>query len=176
MRNIISGLEKSIKEENWYSALFILVTIPDMCAKAEYPNNNKVGVRYRNWITSNFYQVNQIYENHLCSDDFYALRCSVLHEGNTNIEGQSAHKRVKHIGLLGDGTHLLTFGSINVGSELDGKRLLYMSVKQLAIDMIKAYNYWYDKVKEKDSVIDSFKNEVSITDQKRIGNNAISIK
>ena len=46
MRHFISAVNKSLENENWYAALFIALTLPDICGKIQYPYLNSSEKRY----------------------------------------------------------------------------------------------------------------------------------
>lgn len=50
MYNFLDALELCAKSNNWYGALFISLTLPDICAKIEYPLEKKSSSkRYIDW-------------------------------------------------------------------------------------------------------------------------------
>ncbi|MDM1033838.1 hypothetical protein HXZ91_05005 [Myroides odoratimimus] len=142
MKHLIESLDQAVHDENWYSALFFLVTIPDICSKLEFPKQRSTKLRYSDWIENYLYKVDPDYEKHICGVDFYALRCSLLHEGNSDIEGQTAARRIEHIRFLKNTSHLATIKDSYSKSDLDGKHILVLSVKQLSSDIIQAYHLW----------------------------------
>ncbi|AIF51988.1 hypothetical protein [Pelosinus sp. UFO1] len=95
----VDAVRKSINEQNWYAALALALALPDMCSKLESPNLLNTGMRYKNWY--NKYMLlkytrkigaNETTHVFLNADDFYALRCSYLHQGSQDITGQKARK------------------------------------------------------------------------------------
>ncbi|WP_166110979.1 hypothetical protein [Pseudoalteromonas sp. Z9A5] len=53
MDRFVSSIRKSIEDENWFSALFLALALPDICGALEKPPTGKrgeVGERYRNWF------------------------------------------------------------------------------------------------------------------------------
>lgn len=49
INRIIKEIDSSIKNENFLAALALALTLPDICGKAEYPNESKTSVRYKEW-------------------------------------------------------------------------------------------------------------------------------
>ncbi len=47
--NIIDEVNKSLDNNLYFAALSLVLTIPDICGKAEYPNKG-VGERYITWF------------------------------------------------------------------------------------------------------------------------------
>ncbi|SEL51057.1 hypothetical protein SAMN02910353_02778 [Ruminococcus sp. YRD2003] len=92
----IKSIRKSLANDNYLAALALALTIPDICGQVEFPNESKVGKRYKDW-----------YNKYCCTEyngpqspnvvttlpklpDFtaencYKLRCAVLHSGNIEI-------------------------------------------------------------------------------------------
>lgn len=96
MENFIKALEASLTSKNWYSVLFISLTLPDICGKVDYP---ETGSKQRtiNWFNKYIgpnYRTNALESDRvfLSGADFYALRCALLHEGQDNISTQRARE------------------------------------------------------------------------------------
>jgi len=140
MKNIVKGLEESIEANNWYGALFISLTIPDICSKIESPNEN-TNVRYPRWFEQ--YR-HSSYEKHLSGRDCYALRCTLLHEGSQTIETQRIKETIDHFTFSGKGSHLISFSGVFVGSDDDGKNSCHLSTHQFSLDMINSYKDWLE--------------------------------
>lgn len=91
-------IEKTVKEiraalDNrlYFIALMSALTLPDICGKAEYPDEKSTGNRYKKWINKyvNSREVGK-YEysaiRGLEADIIYKLRCNLLHQGTPNVE------------------------------------------------------------------------------------------
>jgi len=95
----LDSITKSLESKNWYAALFIALTIPDICGALEHPNE-KSGTRYVNWYNKYMLpKYSSIILQHvfLSGDDCYALRCSLLHEGTGDIEKQKISKTLESV-------------------------------------------------------------------------------
>ena len=96
MNHFIEALESSLDTQNWYSVLFISLTLPDICGKIDEPNETSKK-RTINWFNK---YLKPIYTSNIGADhrehiflsgsDFYALRCAYLHEGSDDITSQNA--------------------------------------------------------------------------------------
>jgi len=96
MKQLIDSVESSLKERNWPAALNSTLTLPDIAGKISYPITAS-GKRYADWFDE---YVGAKYKSEvgaghnvhtfLSGKDCYALRCSLLHEGSSNIKEQSA--------------------------------------------------------------------------------------
>lgn len=100
MENFVSALKKAIDNENWYGALLIALTIPDICGKIESPKE-KSGTRYCSWVKKYLepkytFWIGTHDQGHkhifLSATDCYALRCAYLHEGSDDITEQAARE------------------------------------------------------------------------------------
>lgn len=102
MNNFINAIEKSLEEENWYAALALALALPDICANVFAPEAGSMS-RYVDWY--NTYLLNKYTsyigpdkQQHifLSGEDCYALRCSLLHEGSSDISRQRAKKALEN--------------------------------------------------------------------------------
>lgn len=138
MNDILSALQLSVESKNWYGALIIALTIPDICFKienSELPTNK----RYPAWFDKYKYEK---YNDHLTGRDCYALRCSYLHEGSHIIEGQSIREDINKFSFSPKGIHLISFKGISVGSKEYGKNICHLAVKSFCEDMIRFAENW----------------------------------
>lgn len=96
MKRLIESVENSLLSQNWYGALFISLSLPDICGKMETPDKFS-GERYVNWFDRYMLdkytrEIGPQREKHtfLSGSDCYALRCALLHEGVGDITAQRA--------------------------------------------------------------------------------------
>jgi hypothetical protein len=140
MKNIIDAIDESLKTKNWYSALVLSLILPDICGKLEEPTKNS-SIRYTEWFGK--YLGNK-YQGFLTGNDCYALRCSFIHEGSSDIEQQKKQEILDKFVFIDDGPHLNLFKNCHLGDpQFDGKDFLQMSVKEFSHDMINAVNNWF---------------------------------
>lgn len=97
MDALIKALEMAIAAKNWYGALFIALSVPDICGYLENPHE-KSQARYERWFeqyTLPKYRSQGVYAPvhvFLSPADCYALRCALLHEGREEIIEQKARE------------------------------------------------------------------------------------
>lgn len=91
-------IEKTVKEiraalDNrlYFIALMSALALPDICGKAEYPDEKYTGNRYKNWL--NKYVNSREFGKYeypaiqgLEAEIIYKLRCNLLHQGTPNVE------------------------------------------------------------------------------------------
>jgi hypothetical protein len=95
MDRFVASIRKNIETENWYAALFIALTMPDICGKMAYPDIEYSGPRYKKWFDGNLADINKTdimgtEVVFLTATDCWALRCSLLHQGTDDITEQKA--------------------------------------------------------------------------------------
>lgn len=90
---IIDEIEKALSHDLYFAALNLALTLPDICGKAEY-HDLRTGERCKKWYDEN---VGVTEKPPKCTEDepempylsgevVYSLRCSLLHEGNPNLQ------------------------------------------------------------------------------------------
>lgn len=181
MQNYINSLEKCIEDQNWYGALFIALTLPDICAKIEYPLEKKSSAkRYINWFNKYLkknYETSRALkpinpklksiadnlppglggglkkETFLTGEDFYSLRCAYLHEGSDIITEQN--KRL----ILDKFVFVQPPNGIVIHNNLSRNTTLQLQVSELSKEIIIAVNEWLSDIRgdlSKTQQIDSF--------------------
>ncbi len=96
VKQLINEINLALDNNLYLVALNTALTLPDICGKAEYPNEKSSKKRYINWYDNHIgrYEINP--ENEKCGINMpylsgkivYSLRCSLLHQGNPNIDGK----------------------------------------------------------------------------------------
>lgn len=109
MERFTKAIEKSIENENWYSALTLALTIPDICGRISYPEfEKKSEKRYVKWFDKymlHHYEIKlpvmpdeydviapEQKRTLISGGDCYALRCALLHEGRNDVTSQRARR------------------------------------------------------------------------------------
>jgi hypothetical protein len=97
MERFTNSIRSALKAQDWYGALSTALTLPDVCGRMEQPEKGSKA-RYiewfRRWIEPE-YTSDRTKHVFLHGEDCYALRCSYLHEGGSNIEEQRARKALQ---------------------------------------------------------------------------------
>lgn len=98
MRHFIESIRAAVAQRNWYAALGLALTIPDICGKLESPTSS-VQDRYVAWFSrylapSYTHIVGASHEvvTFLTARDCFALRCAYLHQGEFEIDDQRAQE------------------------------------------------------------------------------------
>lgn len=88
MLQLIDDLNKALNAECYYAALALALTLPDICGKAEYPQE-KSTKRYKDWYDKQIGKHEQCPNTsmpYLSGEVVYSLRNSLLHQGTPNID------------------------------------------------------------------------------------------
>ncbi|WP_279025099.1 hypothetical protein [Gibbsiella quercinecans] len=149
MINFTKALEMSIKTKNWYSVLFISLTLPDICGKIEEPNSNSSKQRTINWCDKYLTPIYTSTIGHsrrvsvfLSGSDFYALRCAYLHEGSSDITSQRAREVLENF---------LFIQPIDGEGYIHRNRLdntLQLQVDEFGKDVLNAVQSWLNDIKD----------------------------
>ncbi len=99
LERIIDDVNKALDAEAYMAALALVLTLPDICAKAEYDNTLRNKERYIKWYDENIGQFmmpppgpDEEAMPYLSGEVVYQLRCFVLHQGTPNIDTQQIHE------------------------------------------------------------------------------------
>lgn len=93
INRLIEDINKALDAEAYMAALSLVLTLPDICAKAEYGDSLKNKERYIKWFDEYIGQYEkapvksgQTEMPYLSGEVVYQLRCSILHQGTPNID------------------------------------------------------------------------------------------
>jgi len=143
MEKLTHALKCSIEQKNWYSAVILALTLPDICGKIEYPGECS-GTRYKKWCEKYLEPkyTDQIGPAHmecihkfLSGSDCYALRCALLHEGSDDITEQRARESLDRFHF----TAPPESGSMHRNQK---NTVLQLQVDSFALDVIDSINEW----------------------------------
>lgn len=87
MKDILEAIKKSLRDKNYYSALFLTIMLPSICSALESEDGEDKKERYIAWYDK------YIKSLFLKGKDCYQLRCSLLHQATT-IHKKSPFSRV----------------------------------------------------------------------------------
>ena len=164
INELVGEIIGCLKSGYYMAALTTALTLPDICGKAEYPKLEKqTKQRYINWYNNyigkpekeKFLNFGEFYQN---GELVYSLRCSLLHQGNPNIEdGISDKNNIVYFELLyqkEEGAHICMGTSeaqvINVNTEEKSVNIKYcINIKLLCYKLCKAASKYYSNNKEK---------------------------
>jgi hypothetical protein len=156
-----------IATQQYHVALTIGLTLPDICTKLENPGEKSTCKRYVQWFDKYMakkYHANigpkRILHVFLSGNDFYALRCSFLHQGETNIEEQKARDVLKDF----------VFVRPQLMSKIHLNRIndtLQLQVDIFCVDILLAVEDWLEEHKENEELNERAKNIIEINNEIR---------
>lgn len=91
---LVQDIRKALENELYFVALSTALTLPDICGKAAYPDERSSRKRYIGWYDEEigkYEKISGIKDNmpYLSGEVIYNLRCSLLHEGNPNMNNDN---------------------------------------------------------------------------------------
>ena len=137
MERFTNSIRNNIETENWYGALFMALTMADICGKISYPDIEHSGPRYKKWFDENLAEINKsnIMGNEvvfLTAADCWALRCSLLHAGTDDITEQRAQEVLEKFEFTTLGMHRIHINNI-----------LTLNVAKFCEEICEAVEAWY---------------------------------
>jgi hypothetical protein len=152
MQGLIDSIDQSLATGNWYAALAVALTIPDVCASLEAADGLATGPRYAAWfdkyLGAKYYDA-FIPENQITGGDCYALRCSLLHNASDDITSQRARKMQERFRFRPNGPHLAGVTNVQVsvvtGAGVSSRvfpNQLGLSVRRFCEDLRDAARTW----------------------------------
>ena len=93
MRDLLNQIQMALNLNLYYLALFVSLSIPDVCGAIESENGKAKKSRYINWFDK---YVSHKYGDILTGEDCYYFRCSLLHRGSSQHQ-KSTFSRVLFI-------------------------------------------------------------------------------
>ena len=146
MKRFTDSIRRSVQTKNWYGALSLALTLPDVCGRLESPDQ-KPKARYvawfQKWLESKYARKVGADGNRkvfLCGGDCYALRCSYLHEGRNNILNQRAQKVLDDFPFITPPGNGMRVHMNQVNSTLQ------LQVDIFAMDVAEAVDAWANSV------------------------------
>lgn len=99
---LVKEIRKALENELYFVALSSALTLPDICGKVAYPKE-KCSKRYISWYDEEIGKYEKGPRNkenmpYLSGKVIYSLRCSLLHEGNPNVNNKNVS--IDHFSLV----------------------------------------------------------------------------
>jgi len=147
--NFTNSIKISLENKNWYAALSLTLTIPDICGRLEHPDKSSTK-RYILWCNKYLiekYTMKNRWVTHvfLSGEDAYALRCAYLHQGEINIEDQRVRKAL---------TEFLFVEPPERGSShcFQNNNKLLLQVDVFCLDVCEAIERWIENVSDDEKI------------------------
>ena len=160
MLQLIDDVNKALDAECYYAALALALAFPDICGKAEFPQEKSTAKRYKNWYDEQIGefercpcgQCQSMPMPYLSGEVVYSLRNSLLHQGTPNIDVNGIKDNNNKIDLFE-----LAIESKNPfdiygdsASIYDGcKRTYCVNVRRLCLILCISAKAYYERNKDK---------------------------
>lgn len=148
----IQEIKKCLELDCYYAALSLSLTLPDICGRAEYPEES-VTKRYTQWYNQyigKFERPQSPYSEdmpYLSGEVLYNLRNSFLHTGNPNIEKEKVKEelcRIDEFNLVLGRTAYGDTSCVSYGQNMVIKCRAYsVDVRELCIKLYKVAESFY---------------------------------
>ncbi|MGK0554107.1 hypothetical protein [Macrococcus capreoli] len=97
---IIKSYQKSVydclESKNYFGAILTSLILPDICSKISNCKIKSVSTRYKEWLNIYFIPLleneDKVVRNYLNAKNIYALRCTIVHEGSSDVSRQDNYK------------------------------------------------------------------------------------
>ena len=161
MERFTKSLRSSVKHQDWYVALSSALTLPDVCGRLIDPKKHS-GPRYKEWfdqwMAPSYTATLPGIGSHcfLSGGDCYALRCSYLHNGGTDITQQRARN------ALDDFHFIVPPGN---GCSIHCNRInnkLQLQVDIFCLDVADAVDRWALSVKDNHEIQQRMRSLIAI--------------
>lgn len=163
MQDLIASVESALQTHNWYAALTLTLTLPDIAGRIDNPNKGSKS-RYIEWfdkyVAHNYQRVIGVISREeepnkvafLSGLDCYALRCSYLHEGKSQI----IHQRSRDV--LDDFEFVIPPPRQSIHLIRNNNKLL-LQVDEFCIDLLSGLRKWLKDIEndgEKQAELNTF--------------------
>ena len=90
LKPLLDSVRAAAETQNWLAGLALTLTLPDICASIEYPNERH---RYSKWWNDHFgddYRFGTAPNDYVTGLEVFLLRCAYLHEGSDSADPKKA--------------------------------------------------------------------------------------
>ena len=123
---LVQDIRKALENDLYFAALNSALTLPDICGKAAWPAEGNNKKRYILWYDEEIGKYEKCPEDkddmpYLSGEIIYNLRCSLLHEGNPNVNNDNLRinqpinhfllviEKAKPFDIYGDSSAIIDF-------------------------------------------------------------------
>lgn len=145
MQTFIDAIRKAVEAENWHAAIFLALTMPDICSGFEQPEAHSKA-RYIAWFDkylkqNYFLGFSRTPSQLFTARDCYALRCALLHQGIDDVSDQKSRETVNRVKFTTRRAHVVKIADF-----------LMLDVSMFCAEVCTAVEAWSADVRAKADV------------------------
>lgn len=151
MRQFVDAVRNAVKEKNWYGALAVALTMPDIAGRLETPGVGSQK-RYTAWCDRYLTPIytaeigpNRTSHVFLGGTDCYALRCAYLHQGEDSTIDQRSREALDRFEFVTTSFDAAVHCNQNAGH-------LQLQIDIFCEDLCLACEQWMQDMTEKADV------------------------
>lgn len=147
LTNFLDAVVRCLETENWYAALTLTLTLPDICSSLEYPSTSNNRERYTGWCEK---WLEPLFTHQIGSDrepkvflsasDLYQARNSILHSGNSEIDGRK-RRDLDRFEFFESGSHCNWVGGVLIDG-VQAPAYLQLTVDAFCRTVLDGVNSW----------------------------------
>lgn len=158
---IIKDINCALDNKAYFAALCLALTLPDICGKAEFPNETNTKKRYIGWhdeYIGKFEKRPKMDDNHpempyLSVEVVFSLRNFLLHQGTPNIDINRIQEEACKIDnfelLVEEKNEFDIYADSSAYCHNSGKRTYRVSIRRLCCILCWVAEPYYQENKEK---------------------------
>ena len=156
---LVQDIRKALENDLYFAALNSALTLPDICGKAAWPAEGNNKKRYILWYDEEIGKYEKCPKDkddmpYLSGEIIYNLRCSLLHEGNPNVNNDNLRinqpinhfllviEKAKPFDIYGDSSAIIDF-------ENNPIREYRMNVRRICMILCNVAESYYKDNREK---------------------------
>jgi hypothetical protein len=151
MVHLLASVRRAVADQNWYAALSMALTLPDICGKLEDPTKGSKA-RFVAWYNAHLKpkyagpMVPPAPPALLSGEDCYALRCAYLHEGEMDVSAQAARDILDRFIFISPSADGSVFHNNLVRNPRTNQNILVLHVDRFCEDVCQAVEAWIVRV------------------------------
>lgn len=165
IERLINECEQALEHDLFFAALTLALTLPDICAKAHYPNGTNNKKRYVDWYEEYIGQYDRCATVPVQNDDMpylsgeviYSLRCSMLHQGTPNVNEDNCNltkfelivEKKNPLGIYSCNSYGLTYRNDEDEGRIITSREIRLNIRNLCSEICEVAKQYYDENEEK---------------------------
>lgn len=149
MQQYLDSIKLSLKTSNYFGAIAMALTLPDICASVDDKYNKTSGQKYCIWfnkyLADTYKQILHHEKDNVIfgAPECYAARCSFLHQGTNIIKHQT--KTLQYADKPAISVNFMSIGSVKYMRNGD---ILTIDVNFFCENMINAVEKWMIDIKD----------------------------